>query len=307
MLVKMIAAPVTEFDASLISGFGAKRVGISLPATGGMEGLGVVQGVGPDVKDIKEGDHVVPTVAGVGTWATHTVAASSELAVVPQATMKDGVGPSVVAASVGACGLAWCLLRTSKVHDGDVIIQTNAHSPVAQVLTQMAAAKGIAVVNIVPEHPDFESLAQHLTALNPAGFTVSERTARSANFARLLKDLPQAALVVDGAGGAAAISAASALRPGGVLLSYGNSSHKPLALPMTVLLEKGVTVRGFNLDAWAREAGVKARRELAVASATATGEGKYTQLLAEETFNDWSVALARASNPFERRVVLRFD
>ena len=66
VLVKMIAAPITEFDASFISGFGAKRAGSVLPATGGNEGLGIVQGVGAGVSGFSEGDHVVPTVSGVG-------------------------------------------------------------------------------------------------------------------------------------------------------------------------------------------------------------------------------------------------
>jgi NADPH:quinone reductase-like Zn-dependent oxidoreductase len=69
VLVKMIAAPVTEFDASFIAGFGAKRTGIVLPATAGNEGLGVVQGVGAGVEDISEGDHVMPTISGVGEFS----------------------------------------------------------------------------------------------------------------------------------------------------------------------------------------------------------------------------------------------
>jgi NADPH:quinone reductase-like Zn-dependent oxidoreductase len=307
VLVKMIAAPITEFDGSIIAGFGAKRMGTVLPATGGSEGFGVVQGVGPSVKDLKEGDYVVPTVAGVGTWATHTVAAASDLAVVAPAAMKDGAGAAVIASSVGACSLAKCLLQMGRVKEGDLVVQTNAHSPVAHVIAQMAAEHGIAVVNILPDHPESESLTQHLNALNPAGFTVSERTARTPAFAKLLKDLPPAALAIDGAGGSAAISAASALRSGGLLLSYGNSSHKPLTLPMGVLLEKGIIVRGFNLDGWAREVGAKARRDLAASSAAAAASGKYTQLLTEEPFADWSVALSRAAHPFERKVVLRFD
>lgn len=66
VLIKMIAAPVTEFDASFIAGFGAERAGTVLPATAGNEGLGVVLGVGAGVEGIAEGDHVMPTVSGVG-------------------------------------------------------------------------------------------------------------------------------------------------------------------------------------------------------------------------------------------------
>ncbi|KAA0157600.1 hypothetical protein FNF27_00517 [Cafeteria roenbergensis] len=305
VLVKMIAAPITEFDASFISGFGAKRAGTVLPATGGNEGLGIVQGVGAGVSGFSEGDHVVPTVSGVGTWATHTVAAADHLAVVAAPSADNEMSAVMMAAGAGAPALATALLQFASLSDGDVVVQTAAHSAVGQVVTQMAAERGVAVINIVPDHTEFEDIAQHLSALNPAGFTVRENTARSPQFAKLLSDLPAASLVIDGAGGAAAISAAGALRAGGTLVSYANASRKPIVMPMAQILERGIVVRGFNLDGWAREVSVEERSNLAKTCAEASAAGKYSQLLKTENFGDWTHALAAATDATStRRVVM---
>jgi len=344
VLIKMVAAPITEFDTNLIAGFGTQYAGTVLPATGGMEGLGIVVGVGSGVTDFKEGTYVVPTVAGVGerppacrshsgcranasrpgppqrpaaprpplasagTWSTHTVAAAEHL--VDVAAPPSGVefGAEMMAAGVGTPALASALVQLGAVTDGDVIVQTAAHSPVGQIVAQIAAERGAAVVNIVPDHPSFDDLAQHLSALNPAGITVSETTARSPAFAKLLADMPAAALVLDGQGGSACIAAARTLRPGGLLVSYANASRKPFAVPTSLLLGQGIVVRGFNLALWAMRADLIARRGLARACAESSANGKYAQLLQTEPFADWEHALKAAASPNStRRVVLRFD
>lgn len=262
--------------------------------------LGLVQAAPPPKHDDCDFDHA-------GTWATHTVAADSDLVVVPAPSSDSELSAVALSAGVGAPALASALLQFADIKDGDVVVQTNAQSAVAQVVAQMAAERGAMVVSIFPDHPSFDEMSLHLSALNPAGFSVRESTARTPEFAKLLSDLPRAALAIDGAGGSAAISAASALRPGGVLVSYANTSRRPIILPMTTLLEKGITVRGFNLDGWAREVTVEQRRELARSCAEATAFGKYTQLLQTETFAHWDEAIKAQANPFSRRVVMRFD
>ena len=246
-----------------------------------------------------------PAVVPAGTWATHTVAAADHLAVVAAPSADNEMSAVMMAAGAGAPALATALLQFASLSDGDVVVQTAAHSAVGQVVTQMAAERGVAVINIVPDHTEFEDIAQHLSALNPAGFTVRENTARSPQFAKLLSDLPAASLVIDGAGGAAAISAAGALRAGGTLVSYANASRKPIVMPMAQILERGIVVRGFNLDGWAREVSVEERSNLAKTCAEASAAGKYSQLLKTENFGDWTHALAAATDATStRRVVM---
>lgn len=42
----------------------------SLPAVGGNEGVGRVAEVGPEVKSLVVGDHVIPAMSSWGTWQT---------------------------------------------------------------------------------------------------------------------------------------------------------------------------------------------------------------------------------------------
>ena len=42
-----------------------------LPAVGGGEGVGVVKAIGDQVKSLKIGDRVIPSLNMAGTWNTH--------------------------------------------------------------------------------------------------------------------------------------------------------------------------------------------------------------------------------------------
>lgn len=71
ILVKMLAAPVNPVDINTIEGKYPSKP--PLPAVPGHEGVGIVEKVGPEVVEVKEGDHVVPLPGSLGTWRTHVV------------------------------------------------------------------------------------------------------------------------------------------------------------------------------------------------------------------------------------------
>lgn len=269
------------------------------PATAGNEGVGQALKVGKNVKDIAVNDWVVPGVSGVGTWATHVVAPAEHLCKVEKSGSVEQAAVSVVSPA-----LAHCLLKFAELEEGDVIIQNNAASTVGQVVQQLAAERGLVVVNVMRDHPEWEELSAHFQGLNPAGITVSEQFARSAEFPKLLKDLPAPKLALDGTGGAMSIAIARALRPGGTMVTYGNVSKKPVTLPMDLLLDRGVVARGFNLDTWARRVGREKRNELIRKVTQDVAAGKLKQLVAWEPFADFNHALKRATKDYERKVVL---
>lgn len=73
--VKMLRAPINPADLNMINGtYGANP---ELPAIGGSEGVGIVEKVGPNVKNLSVGQHVILYKLG-GSWTTHKVAPESD-------------------------------------------------------------------------------------------------------------------------------------------------------------------------------------------------------------------------------------
>src|SRR4029077_12064220 len=79
-LVKMLAAPVNPADINAIEGKYPGRP--EVPATPGMEGVGVAVETGPQAGSVKIGDHVL-LPHHVGTWREALVVNASDLVVVP--------------------------------------------------------------------------------------------------------------------------------------------------------------------------------------------------------------------------------
>lgn len=63
--VKFLFSPINPADISTVRG--SYPISPALPAVPGSEGVAQVISVGSGVKDVKEGDLVVPNKAGVGT------------------------------------------------------------------------------------------------------------------------------------------------------------------------------------------------------------------------------------------------
>ena len=285
--------------AEQIAGFGSTSHVVP-PATGGNEGVGEVVSVGSGVKGVKEGDWVVPSVSGVGTWSTHAVAQASDICVIDKSA---NLPVEHAATAVVAPALAHCLLQFADLSEGDVIIQNNAGSSVGQVVQQLAAEKGVVVVNVLRDHPQLDDLSSHFEGLNPASVTVTEEVARTPELRKIMSDMPAPKLALDSTGGAMALVVADCLRPGGTMVTYGNMSRKPVVLPMQLLLDRGIVARGFNLDAWARQVGPERRNELVRKLAADAAQGKWRQLLAWEPFADFDLALQRSLRDHERKVV----
>ena len=115
---------------------------------------------------------------------------------------------------------------------------------------------------------------------------------------------------MNGAGGADFTSVARALAPGATLATYGGAFKRPIALSLTTLISRGITLTGFSLERHLAGMG-KAARDAAVNAAIADARGDggapIKLLLARETMADFLPhALVRASKPAaaERTVVV---
>lgn len=274
----------------------------------GHEGIGVASKVGSGVKGIKEGDTVVPVAPGAGTWSKASLVAGKDLAAIEAVKGKDVGDVASVSAAILPGVMARAMLDATGAGEGDVVVQTMGLGTVGMCVNAEAAARGIVVVNTHPDHPEWQELSAHVQGLNPAAMTLTEEVARSPEFARVTSDLPRAKAVIDGAGGAAALQAAYALAPGGQVITYGNASRKPLTLSYKQLLGLGISARGFSVAQWAAAAGPEAVQAAVGASRKAAGElamgtGALVPVRAEKMAG-WEGALRKASDPYERQVVL---
>lgn len=278
VVVKMLAAPVNEFDAAVASG----RAGVTSGALGS-EGVGVVTSVGNGVSGINVDDWVVPTAPTVGTFAEYVVADSSSLQVVPSSlNLAD-------AALVG--GTSCTALSLLKGADG-IVIQNAANSAVGQAVIQIAKAKGIKTINIIPTTGDAETAVQHLKDLG-GDIVVTEAYANTTNFKKLIADLPAPSLGINGAGGASATTIARTVAEGANLVTYGGAA--PVQVPTSVLVGKGITLSGFSL---ARDAGSAAERAALVQEVAALVEdGALRSNVSVTAFSDFIASLDSVAAP----------
>jgi trans-2-enoyl-CoA reductase len=297
----MLAAPITPTDLSKVEGFATSA---ATPAVGGTEGVGVVEKVGSGVSHVKAGDKVVVAGKEVGTWASHVVSDASNFVAVP-ASAKDVADEQLSTAVVSPIVAERLLSDFVDLKSGDVIIQNNAGSTVGQCVVQWAAARGIKTINIMAMRDDWDNAVAHFHSLG-ANIVVSEEYARTPEFAALIADLPAPTLGLNSVGGEAAIAVAKKLAPGSTMVTFGSVGRHPVTLPLDVFVEKDITCKGFNVEAWMSKVGPEETHAAVNRAVSALGAGKMTQLLAREPFADFGVALDRAMEPHERKVVVTF-
>ncbi|MEK7878072.1 MAG: alcohol dehydrogenase catalytic domain-containing protein, partial [Pseudomonadota bacterium] len=114
---------------------------LSLPLTLGMEGAGVIEAVGPKVKEFKVGDRVA-YANPIGSYAEVCVRPVERLVKIPA-----GVDDKIAAAIMLKGMTAWYLVkRTYKVKKGDTVLVHAAAGGVGQILCQWAKHLGATVI-----------------------------------------------------------------------------------------------------------------------------------------------------------------
>ena len=103
VLVRMLAAPITQVDLAQVSGSAAWPLSSSGsasgggPRVGGNEGVGIVEAAASG-SALKVGDVVIASRGGAGTWATHVVSHADTWTVIPTDASKNSL--EILAASV---------------------------------------------------------------------------------------------------------------------------------------------------------------------------------------------------------------
>jgi len=188
---------------------------VPLPSGLGMEAAGVVTAVGPDVRDLKEGDRVAYVHAQPGSYAEERVLPADRIVKVP-----EGVSDRQAAAVMLKGLTAWYLLRrTYRVRKGDPVVIHAAAGGVGLIAVQWARALGAEVIAVTGSGEKAEIARQH-----GAHHTVLLGRGDLAERVREITGGRGVPVVYDSIGKDTFFASLDCLRPLGLMVTYGNAS-----------------------------------------------------------------------------------
>lgn len=225
VVVEVAAAGVNFIDIYQRSGLYPQP----MPGRLGLEGAGTVTAVGEGVAGLKVGDRVA-WASGPGSYATHVAVAAGKVVKVP-GTLGFDAAAALMLQGMTAHYLA---NSTSRLDDDDVALVWAAAGGVGRLLVQMAKHRGATVIACT-------STADKAAEVERLGADVVLRY-RDVDVAAAVKDHTNgvgADVVYDSVGQATFETSLAALRPRGLLVSYGQSSGPVEPIDVLSLAARG--------------------------------------------------------------------
>ncbi|KAI4368798.1 hypothetical protein MLD38_017312 [Melastoma candidum] len=243
LCVRMLAAPINPSDINSIEGVYPVRPPV--PAIGGREGVGEVYMVGSEVKNFSPGDLVILSPPSFGTWQTFVVKDQSLWHKIDKET------PIEYASTITINPLtALRMLEDFRtLESGDSVVQNGATSMVGRCVIQIAKARGIKTVNIMRDRPGSDEAKEQLKGLG-ADEVFTESQLEVKNVKSLLDGIPEPGLGFNCVGGNAATLVMKFLGAGGIMVTYGGMSKKPITASTSSFIFKDLSLRGFWLQKW---------------------------------------------------------
>ncbi|MGE0154492.1 MAG: quinone oxidoreductase [Reyranellaceae bacterium] len=202
----------------------------TLPSGLGMEGAGIVEAVGPGVKDIKPGDRVAYAGRPVGAYAEARVMPAEGLVKVPA-----GVSDQQAAAMMlQGMTVEYLLRRTYRLKKDDICVLHAAAGGVGLIFCQWARAIGAKVIGVVSSDDKAKLAKAH-----GAKWTVV--TSRE-NFVERVKAITKGKgvpVVYDSIGKDTWSGSLDCLSPRGLMVSFGNASGPVGPVDLGILSAKG--------------------------------------------------------------------
>lgn len=243
VLIEMLAAPINPSDVLTITGqYGALP---PLPAIGGNEGVGRVAALGDGVTTVAPGTRVLMPVAA-GSWVSHAIARADTLMPLP----AHGDPLQLAMLTVNPPTASLLLSEFVSLNAGDWVIQNAANSAVGEYVIQLARARGVHTVSVVRRAdmiPVLEALGGDVVLVD--GADLAARVAHATGGATIR-------LGLDAVGGSATDRLAQSLAIGGTVVNYGAMSGEPCKVAPGTFVFRNITLRGFWLAFWFRQASV---------------------------------------------------
>ena len=231
--IKVLLSPIHNHDLWTVRGtYGYKP---ELPgAIGGSEAAGIVDAVGEGADDSLKGQRVA--VAGVhGAWAEHVLAPADGILPLPD-EISDEQGAQLIAMPFSAISL----LDSLKAEKGDWILQTAANGAVGRIMTVLAKARGINLVNLVRRDAAAQGLRDNGTqnAISTSDDDWTDQVRDTVGEGKLVS-------AIDSVGGDIATHLVDLLSSDGEMIVFGTATGEPMPLSSGPLIMKQITVKGF--------------------------------------------------------------
>ena len=188
---------------------------IKLPAGLGMEGAGIVEEVGSEVKNFRKGDNVAYASPPLGSY--------SEERVIPEriaVKIPDGITHKI-AASIMTKGLTvhYLLYKTYKVSAGETILFHAAAGGVGQIFCQWAKSIGCKIIGTVGSDSKVD-----IAKKNGCDFVINYNKESFDKKVLEITENKGLGVVYDGVGKDTFEKSINCLKPMGMMVSFGNSS-----------------------------------------------------------------------------------
>ena len=200
---------------------------VSLPFTPGGEAAGVVEAIGPGVRDVREGDRVA-WQGVLGAYAEKAVVPADRLVRLPQG-LDAAEGAAVMLQGMTAHYLA---CSTYPLRSGDACLVHAAAGGVGLLLVQIARARGARVIGTTSS-PEKAALARDAGAHDVVGYTDFDAEVRK------LTNGAGVSVVYDSVGRATFERSLASLMPRGMLVLFGQSSGPVPPFDPQVLNKRG--------------------------------------------------------------------
>ncbi len=205
---------------------------VTLPMILGVQGVGVVEALGPDAEGLKEGDRV--SYSGLqGSYAEARLAPADRLIVLP-----DDISDELAAAAfLRTLTAEYLLRRLHKVEPGETILVHAAAGGAGQIICQWAKALGAVVIGTVGTDEKAE-LVKGLGVDHAIVYTRDD-------FAEKVMEITNGEgvpVVYDSVGRDTFMGSLDCLSPMGHAINYGTASGQVEPFPLQHLHKKSLSV-----------------------------------------------------------------
>lgn len=218
VLVKLAASGVNFIDVYHRTGLYPQP----LPFTPGMEGAGVVEAVGESVTSIKRGDRVAYAMA-IGSYAEYALVPEWQLVPVPEG-LDLNQAAAIMLQGMTAHYLAH---STFRLEPGHTCVVHACGGGVGLLLTQIAKKRGATVIGTTSAAPGTPKYELAVKAGADKITSYEEFNTKGAD------------VVYDSVGKSTFEASLNALRPRGMMVTYGNASGPVAEISPLLLGQKG--------------------------------------------------------------------
>ncbi len=238
--VKMIMSPINPSDSMVVQG----RYGVlpKLPATPGVEGVGIVDEVGPGLLGwFAKGKRVVAINSAGGNWAEYAIIPARQARPVPD-DIPDEQAATFFVNPATVIAMARHVLAVPK---GAWLLQSAAGSTLGRMIIQLGKHDGFKTLNVVRRREAVDELKElgGDAVISSADGPIDEQVRR-------ITGSDGVRYAIDPVGGETGTQVFRSLGSGGRVLLYGTLSAEPIQVDPRLVISGPRSVEGFWLGHW---------------------------------------------------------